>query len=265
MPVKIEIGDNSDDPRVIDLEKYVAGRANFSMRYFYTAAQAPFDGEVIEIAWNDLQNAVQDFTSQTGTLPQNVALRFVHCFLPGLAGEADQLFLRLQICSMTPSAEPPPPGISQVYDLDNTGALWYEITNGSFAPTMDETLFGAAYLSNFYYKADPAAGIIEPLTNGPDVFVKNLVLPWANEVLLMYQNNGSPIDASVSFAACSYYSTPEHANVDWPHGMVVYLTDSAGHPMLDNNHYISIFHNKGADFATLCPPYCNQYLMPDLA
>lgn len=262
MPVKIEIGDNSNDPRVINLKEYMAGRANFSLHYFYTPAQESFEGEVIDAQWDDLQNAVQDFMTQTSTLAADVALRFVHCFIPSVDGSVGQLFLRLQICKMIASPVPPPPGIETVYDLDTTGALWYEISNGSFAPTLDDNLSGINYLSNFYYRADPASAMMEVLTDGPTVYVKNLVLPWANEILQMYVNNGSPLNAGIHFAACSYYATQEHANVEWPHGLVVFLTDNTGHPMLDNTDYISIFHNKGADFATLCPPTCNQYLMP---
>ena len=80
----------------------------------------------------------------------------------------------------------------------------------------------------------------------------------------MYTNNGSPVGAGVNFAACSYYSTPEHANVDWPHGMVIFLTTATGQPMLDNNDYIHIFHNKGADYATMCPPHCDVYYAPNV-
>ncbi len=260
MPVRIEIGDNSNDPRVINLQEYEAGRANFKLRYFYTSAQAEFGGQVIEAPWDTLQNAVDSYVNASGVLESDVALRFVHCF-DVITGD---LFLRLQLCQLVESADPPPPGVVTVYDLDVTNAQWYEIKDGVFGPTADDTLFGQQYLSNFYYKADPSSGIIEPLTNGPTVFVKNLVLPWADEILKVYLNNQSPVGAFVNFAACSYVATPEHANVAWPHGMVVYLKDSAGYPMLDNNNYISLFHNKGADYATLCPPTCNQYWKPSV-
>ncbi|MCB0697544.1 MAG: hypothetical protein KDC07_09285 [Chitinophagaceae bacterium] len=264
MPVRIRIGDNSDDPRVISLQDYVDGRANFTLHYYYSPTQQEFGGQVIGIQWDDLQNAVDSFIKDTGTAATNVALRFVHCFMPGLSEAPAVLFLRLQICGMTPSAEPPPPGVSQVYDLDTTGALWYEISEGSFISTTDQTLFGTVYLSNFYYKADPASADLMPLTDGPAAFVKNLVLPWGNEILQMYLNNGSPAGAGINFAACSYVATPEHANVEWPHGMVVYLTNSTGQPMLDNDNYATIFHNKGADYGTMCPPNCNVYLEPDI-
>lgn len=260
MPVRIEIGDNSNDPRVIDLQEYLDGRANFSLHYYYTTAEATFGGQVIDAQWDDLQAAVENYCTQTGVKPQNVALRFVHCFEPGIAGH---LFLRVQICKMVLSSEPPPPGSSAVYDLDTTGSLWYEINNGAIAPTPDESLDGPAYLSNFYYKIDSQSADMERLIDGPDTYVQNLVLPWGDEILQMYIQNQSPTNAGVHFAACSYITSPERSNVEWPHGMVIYLSDSKG-PLLDNNTYITIFHNKGADMATLCPPDCNVYLMPSM-
>src|SRR5688572_29475423 len=114
MPVKIEIGDDSTDPRVISLQSYEDGRANFTLHYYYTSAQAGFGGQVIEAAWNDLQAAITSFINATGVPENEIALRFVHCFNK----KAGELYLRLQICQMVSSAEPPPPGVATVYNLD---------------------------------------------------------------------------------------------------------------------------------------------------
>lgn len=261
MPVKIEVGDNSLDPRVISLEVLNDGKDNFEMHYYYTSAQAAFGGKVIDALWDDLNNAVQDYMNQTGAEEAEVALRFVHCFEPGPAGN---LFLRLQLCKMISSPTPPPPGASEVFDLDTAGALWYEIKDGTINPTSDESLVGQVYFDDFYYKVEPQSQELLPLNGEPDKFVRNLVLPWADEILKMYDQNGQIEGAGVHFAACSYETSPERANVLWPHGMVVYLSDSNGNPLLDNNKYISVFHNKGADFGTLCPAQCNVYVAPAL-
>lgn len=259
MPVKIEIGDNSTDPRVISLESYMNGRANFDLHYYYTHAEASFGGHVINAQWNDLQAAVTDYVNTSGTPEAEVALRFVHCFAP-VPGE---IYLRMQLCRMVPSAQPVPPGAEAIYDLDTTNCKWYEINNGVFSVTNDEQLFGMMYLDSFFYKTEPQAAVMERLADGPHKFVKNLVLPWATEIKLMYSENGSPENAGVHFAACSYtQDNPAYSHVQWPHGLVVYLSDSGGNPMLDNNTYISMFHNKGADYSTLCPPQCNVYVMP---
>lgn len=261
MPVRIEIGDNSLDPRVISMEIYQDGRDNFDMHYYYTSAQAAFSGQVTDALWDDLNNAVQDYVNQTGVEESEVALRFVHCFEPG---SDSQLFVRLQICKMVPSATPPPPGSSEVFDLDTNGALWYEIKNGAITTTPDESLFGQEYFDNFYYKVEPQSQMLEALNAVQDKYVRNLVLPWADEILKMYIQNGNPPGAGVHFAACSYETSPERANVLWPHGMVIYLSDSNGEPLLDDNNYISLFHNKGADFGTLCPPHCDEYIKPNV-
>lgn len=261
MPVRIQKGDNSLDPRVISLQDYIDGRANFSLHYYYTSAQASFGGQVIEIPWGPLNDAVQQYMDATETSAEDVAMRFVHCFDPGPAGE---LYLRLQICKLVPTADPPPPGVEQVFLLDTTDATWYSINNGSLEPTDNQDLYGTEYLNNFYYKFEPQAQEMEVLAAGPDKYVKNLVLPWGDEILKVYQQNGSPANANINFAACSYISTPEHANVEWPHGMVIFLSNNQGEPYLDNNNYISIFHNKGADYGSLCPPNCNVYLKPSV-
>lgn len=262
MPVRIKEGDNSSDPRVISLDMYNEGRDNFTLHYYYTSAEASFGGQVIDIPWDNLQTAVDDYAGQTGTEPVDIALRFVHCFESGPAGH---LYLRVQICKMVESAAPPPPGASKVYDLDTTGSLWYEIKNSMIHPTPDETLEGQVYLNEMYYKKEPQDTELQQLVTGPTKFVKNLVMPWGQEILQMYASNGTPENAGVNFAACSYMTSPERANVAWPHGMVIYLSDSAGVPMLDNDDYISLFHNKGADYASLCPPNCNVYILPDIS
>lgn len=260
MPVRIRIGDTSSDPRVISLEAYENGRANFDLHYYYTMAQSSFGGQVIEIPWNDLQTAVDNFVS-TAAVPENeVALRFVHCFDTA----TESLYLRLQICQMVQSETPPPPGALMVYDIVTTNAVWYKIGEGTLTPAINQSLLGMEYLNNFYYKTEPQAAVMEQLTEGPDKYVKNLVLPWAQEVQLMYMENGSPENAGIHFAACSYTESREYSNVLWPHGMVIYLSNSSGEAMLDNDTYVSIFHNKGADMSTLCPPNCNVYIAPNI-
>lgn len=258
MPVKIQTQDNSADPRVISLAAYELGCANFSLHYFYTDTAGAFNGSEIQVPWIDLQNAVDAYIIESGTPENEVALRFVHCFDPIAAS----LYLRLQVCRMVLSETPPPPGALAVYDLVTTDSRWYEIKQHQFGTTLDESLEGIEYLESFYYKDEPQAVTMQKLADGPTLYVKNLTLPWAQEVKLMYSQNGSPAGAGVNFASCSYIEPPAYANVQWPHGMVIYLTNSTGQPFLDNNDYVSIFHNKGADFTTLCPPNCNVYIAP---
>lgn len=260
MPVKIQTGDNSSDPRVISLEAYMNGRANFDLHYYYSHTEASFGGQVIDAQWNDLQAAVTDYVNTSGTPEAQVALRFVHCFSPV---DPAELFLRMQICGMVPSPLPVPPGAQAIFDLDTSNSKWYEIRNGAITVTNDEELFGPMYLETFFYKTEPQSAEMERLVDGPHKFVRNLVLPWALEIKLMYLENGHPENAGIHFAACSYTeANPAYSHVEWPHGMVVYLSNSEGHAMLDNTAYISIFHNKGADYSTICPPNCGVYIQP---
>ncbi len=255
MPVQLLSNDNSNDPRVISLEMYEDGRANFDMHYFFTQAQASFGGQVNSAPWDELQTAVEDYCTDTGVAPVEVALRFVHCF-----DDTDpKLYQRLQICRMIPSAIPSGQN-EAVFDLDVNGAVWYEIKNGTIATTANQNLEGITYLHSMFYKVEPQLQEMERLADGPSKYVQNLVLPWGDEILQMYLENGSPENAGVNIAACSYTGTA--ANVEWPHGIVIYLSDSQGAAMLNDYNYISLFHNKGADFATACPPNCNVYIAP---
>lgn len=258
MPVKITTVDNSTDPRVISLDAFKHGRANFSLHYFYTDTASEYTGDVIQIQWEALQNAVTNYMTVNSVPENQVALRFVHCF--DLAQES--LYMRLQICRMVPSTTPPPPGTSMVYDLISTGAKWYEIKQDSFAPTVVTTMENTEYLNNFYYKEEPQAATMQVLSSGPAKYVKNLTMPWASEVKLMYEENGSPINAWLNLASCSYMESPVYSNVLWPHGLVLFLSDDTNDPYLDNDDSIVVFHNKGADMATVCPPTCNVYNAP---
>lgn len=261
MPVKIQIGDNSSDPRVISKAALQFGEQNFSLHYYYTHEQAAFGGTVIRTPWTNIENAVATYMQGSGTPEAEVAIRLVHCFNLSTTS----MYLRMQVCKMVPTPIPPPPNMQMVYDLDTANSLWYVITEEEFGETADHELFDQTYLDNFFYKLEPQHHHMERLIDGPTKFVKNLVLPWAAELKLMFEENGHPEAADVNFAACSYTEPlyPGHSNVEWPHGLVIYLSEG-DHDMLDNKTYIHIFHNKGADMSTLCPPNCNVYIAPAL-
>lgn len=257
MPVQLTTGSGTpNDPRVITLEMFNDGRANFDLHYYYTAQQAVFGGQVNSVLWSDLATAVENYCTATGTAAADTALRFVHCF----DDQNHKLYQRVQICKMVPA--PPTEGNEVVFDLDTVGSTWYEIKDSAVAATTDEMEEGPLYLQSLFYKIEPQMQTLERLADAPEKYVKNLVLPWGDEILQMYIDNGSPAGAGINIAACSYSGTS--ANVAWPHGLVLYLSDSEGTPMLNDQDYISIFHCKGADMATMCPPYCNVYIPPSI-
>lgn len=260
MPVQLTTGSGTpNDPRVITLDMYNDGRDNFDMHYYYTAQQATFGGQVNNAQWSDLETAVENYCTATGTTAAETALRFVHCF----DDQNHKLYQRLQICKMVPA---PPTRQNdeggEVFDLDTVGSTWYEIKDSAVAATTDEMLEGPVYLHNLFYKIEPQMQTLERLADAPEKYVKNLVLPWGDEILQMYLDNGSPAGAGINIAACSFLGTP--ANVAWPHGLVLFLSDSEGVPMLNDQDYISIFHSKGADWGTACPPTCDVYIAPNL-
>lgn len=257
MPIKISpiLGGNSSE--VITLDEYEQGRHHFDIHYFKSAEALPFEGKDFNVAWDDLSNAVNQFTSTYGVPASDVAFRFVHCF----DISTNELYLRLQICTLNP------PIIKldhQFFPLNTTNEAWYELRQGSFTPTANHTLMGAEYFERFFYRT-PHTEVLEKLADGgTEKYVRNLVFPWQVEIEQMYIDNGCPEGAFLNFGACSYTETiPGTEAVKWPHGLVMYLSDAAGNKLLNNEDYIIIFHYKGADAGTQCPPVCHGYLKPN--
>lgn len=259
MPVKIS-SIQSDDPRVITFDEYQFGRDNFQMHY-YKSPGGPeanvFAGQDFTVPWDDFYGAVYDFYTANSIDPEDVALRFVHCY----DENNNCLFLRLQICSLgTPYFNTEG---YQVFPLVTTPCAWYELNDGTIASTGDTTLKGSVYFENLYYKADPGTENYEKLADGVNKYVENFVYPWASEVYAMYTDNEEPEDASIHFASCSYTDPPVESNVVWPHGNVLYLSTPT-HTYLNNDESMVLFSNKGCDMGSLCPPNCDVYINPVL-
>lgn len=258
MPVQLSIEDQNS-PQIITLEEYHLGRLHFDTHYFHTAAALPFGGQDFSVLWDDLNNAVNQFATNASVPLNTVALRFVHCY----DVINNHLYLRLQICTLEPV--PITRAGHDFYPLNTSVCDWYEIKQGSFMLTQNHLLEGVEYFEHFYYEIPGSGGTMQKLADGGgDTYVRNLVFPWEAEILQMYNDNNNPENAYINFGACSYVeSIPGTESVMWPHGLVMYLSDSSGHKMLDNENYISLFHNKGADYGTQCPPLCDGYLNPN--
>lgn len=258
MPVKIENGIITTDPRIISKDEYEIGRKNFVDHYNLEGCDPEFGGQDITILWDDLNTAVNDFSTTYGVALSKVALRFVYCF-----NKSDNnLYYRLQLCRMIQSTTDP-----NVYDLDDSVCAWYKIENDTITTTQDTTMSNALYFNNLFYcptgQCDPADATTEmALSYNPTMYARNITFPWENEVLEMYTQNNSPKDAFISFGATSYIHYTSQQTVPFPHGMVIYLRDSDMVPLLNNDQYIVAFHNKGCDMGSLCPAYCNVYIAP---
>lgn len=262
MPVRIRTGVHTPttDPRVIDLEEYNKGRDNFKAHYYLAGCNSSFGGQDIEINWDDLNNAVNTFCT-TYSINQNVvALRFVYCYDPATL----VLLLRLQICSLN---QPITQGTT-VYPLVTTPSAWYQISQGSMIPTQNTSLDDTTYLTNIYY-CDYGVNCMPETTSqlgsdGGTEFARNVTYPWQNEIWQMYVDNGSPSGAKICFGACSYVKRSDGSTLTiWPHGLVLYLKNN-GTPCLNDEDYIVLFENKGADMGTLCPTECGVYIAPVL-
>jgi len=259
MPVRLQQQtDTSDDPQVIDLTSYETGRQNFRNHYFLEGCNSVFGGQDISVPWNELNNAVSAFCGEYSLDPSTIALRFVYCYSP----DSTELFLRVQLLTMIQQSPPN----ENTYTLVDNPCAWYQVSDAGMVPTQDTGLNDVMYLTNFYYCDNGALCDVAQLQqlagdNGTE-FARTDTFPWQAEILQMYIDNGSPVNASICFGACSYVYINEGQGDIWPHGLVIYLKNAEGQDMLDDNTYIVLFENKGCDMGTLCPPYCNEYIAP---
>ncbi len=256
MPVKLNSESNAQDAMSISLAEYNQGRANFTSHYYRSSCNTNFGGQDLQIPWDTLQTDVNNFIANAQTT--DVALRMVYCF----DGATNALYLRIQICRMDELEQS-----LGTYALITTGCSWYKLWNGTLITTPDTSLQNAAYLNSFYYCANPPCTGTNVQQLAADtqatLYARTITFPWTQEILQMYIDNGSPTGAKICFGSTSYvHANSGESNVAFPHGLVLYLRNSAGQPFLDNNDTISVFHNKGVDYGTLCPNFCNVYVLP---
>jgi hypothetical protein len=204
---------------------------------------------------------VDEYKATFPTVPESeIAIRFVHAYDIGTT----TLYMRMQICQMqlTSITE----YASQIYEiLDNGNCLWFNVNAQSITECANTMLVDEQYLQSFKYMPTGTEEVSETLSeDGGFRFVRTITYPWEAEIKQLYSDNGSPDEneTQLYFASASYTEgAPGSAAVLWPHGLVMYLAVNYM-PLLDNDNYVSIFHYKGADLGTICPPRCNAYYMP---
>ncbi len=257
MPVKLKTKSDVDDVMAISKAEYEAGRKNFTEHYYRAGCDNKFGGQDLEIPWQQLSDAVQAYQRDNPSV--EVGLRIVYCFEP----ETGNLKLRMQLCKMEESEE-----IANTYILVDDVCAWYKIKNSNLVPCKDHNLVSKNYFTNFYYCATPPCDgkNAQLLADGASdqLYARTITFPWTLEVQQLYLDNNSPENATICFGATSYvHANSGDAKIAFPHGLVLYLKDADGHPLLDNDKdSVAIFHNKGADFGTLCPTKCKVYIVP---
>lgn len=241
------------NPVFVTLDQFNAGRTNFQNHYFLESCNSTFYGQDIRLDWGKFYAAVTGFIKKYSADPSTIALRFVYCYDTA----STSLYLRLQILTMSADTT-----IANQYNLNATPSAWYSITEAGIAETKVSDLSDSAYLSGFYYcdSGSCSASSVQQLSADSDSFAQNIVFPWALEVLQMYADNGNPTGGCIGFAACAFTGDSSEP-VAYPHTLVLYLTDSSGQALIDNNPCTG-FQGKAADYGTLCPEKCNVYISP---
>lgn len=241
---------------VVDLDRFTKMRNQFTSRYFLSGCNPNFGGQEIQVSWNSFSLAIQNFMNAASVSKLETAIRFVNCY----DSVQNILYARMQILTMQPVK-----GNILSFNLIDTPSAWYQLTNGTLLPTTDTSLYDQSYFNNFYYCDTP--GNCDPSTLIPlssdvnqSIFTRTVTMPWL-ELQQLYTDNGQPVNATLCIDAASRLSVtaPE---CKFQHGLVCYLRKHDGTPMLDNEETGRAFHNKAADMGTLCPNYCNVYILP---
>lgn len=241
---------------VITQEEYNEGRINFKNHYFLENCNALFGGQDIIISWEELKTAVNEFIVNSGAAEP--ALRFVYCYDENNV----RMYLRVQLCKMEELEE-----AAGTYALVSADSEWYVLDDGQIATTADDGLYDYMYLNKFYYcdAAECSNQTVQQLAadETESLYTRNITFPWVQEIVAMYEGNGAPSGAYICFGACSYvYGSDGNAPIEYPHGLVIYLRDSTGKAMLNNENELVTFSNKGCDMGTQCPPTCDVYVTP---
>lgn len=242
---------------VIDLAQFDNGRDDFEAHYCLSNYDTNFGGQDFKVSWDDFYTCIDDYSTNNNIPESEIAIRLVICY----DTSNNILYLRMQLCKLVSTTDKSHG--RDIYDLDTQDVDWYELREDDVSTTTTTDLSDSDYLDYFYYSSTPlpTTDPLEKLADGTtNEYVENTTFPWS-QILDMYEDNGSPDDVYLHFASCSYTEVYSgDSGVTWPHMLVLYLSDESGN-LLDNiADPTDIFLNKGADFATLCPPNCNIYI-----
>jgi hypothetical protein len=260
MPVRI-VSVSDPSTFAVTADEVQEGIDHFNEHYTVSSF-SEYEGALYYVNWKQFRDCVRNYQLEFPSVEEeNIAIRFVHAF----STVDNTLYMRMQICEMlltTITIHSSP-----TYEiLDNGNSVWYDVKPDSITPTANTSTTDEEYLEAFVYMPTGTTAVTESLAeDGGFRFVRVLSYPWKNEILQLYVDNDEPDEnqTQIYFASASYTeSLPGSTNVQWPHGLVMYLA-VAYEPMLDNDNYVSMFHYKGADMGTACPPDCNVYIAPN--
>lgn len=273
MPVKIidknQKGkeDNPINPRVVNKDKLENSMTDFDDNY-KAIGGVPLRNVKIKVLWNKLKTFVENFMHQNNLNNDEVAMQFIHCLQ-----NTDQYYTVLRLRKFDPLT-------GNYAMLSNpTPEAWFQldanITDGIQALDQNDSIVqgiitknycNEAYQNGVYYHQSGVGVNIGQDVELKKSYVRSLIFPWHAEIETLYDQNESVHYNITHVVFCSYTQDlsgqPNRSNIDWPHGMVAYMVKNNTHDMLDDNNYITVFANKAADYASLCPPNCTKYTLP---
>src|SRR5690606_33063816 len=127
MPIKLVSSPNDENPMEITLADYHQGVQNFENHYYLEGSGTEFGGKDFCLPYTDIEDVIQAFEWDNDILPENVAVRFIHCF----DEDTQSLYLRMQLCTMHLTGEVIDG--HRIYALSFETCAWYNLMQDSLS------------------------------------------------------------------------------------------------------------------------------------
>ncbi|HXS37632.1 MAG TPA: hypothetical protein VN721_13090 [Flavipsychrobacter sp.] len=228
------------NPTLNDLN---TSRSNFASHYSVSGVAA--FGQDIVINWALFKTAVE-VQGGIADIP-NIVLKFIHCYDP----LSHLWYLVMQVCHLASNGK----------NIDQLGAR-FTLKSG-LPPTASAltTDYDPNYFAHVLYNGTPV---------NKSVNVNYVVMPWICQIKDMSCENGltSSAVANIKFSCASFDYTanvPASSLVAWPHTICAFMNTTTNGDYVNNNPVTgtsTMFVNRAADMASMCPPCCGVYSWP---
>lgn len=246
-------------------------QSDFRLRYLAITKTTPSieitSNFVDEFAvnWLHFKGKINTFLAQSSVNPDNLLLRFIHRY------DLGNWSLTGQCCTMSsPRAHPTIIG-KNIVDVTDTNYLFRLSNTHHIDMEANPGHYANDYFNNFYFTPTgtppPASDNLATIDPNHERYVGNVLFLWKEEILQLgidnyvWNNSGDLLDANktvyLKFASCTFQYPPSnpYSNIEFPHGVVIYLNVDGRDLLLEESHILS-YTNMACDFGNLCPPNC---------
>jgi hypothetical protein len=220
----------------INLSQMTDGLTSFNSHYSVLGIQG-FAPDLC-VLWTDFVDVVEN---QGGISPVNeIVLKFIHRF------DGTNWFLTMEVDQCDFST-------GQIIAIGKR----FDITANGISASNFQGNFDPAYFASVLFNGAQ----IDPAT-----YINSTTFPYYQQIKEMNCQNRLPNDNTIfikfSSVTYDYSAQPKLSLVAYPHMVLPYMNSSVYGDYVNDTVYTSMFENKAADCASMCPPCCNGYDWP---